>query len=186
MKHFSNSLMFYSSSFLFFDRDEMYRNVFYTFIFLWTEISLTSKMFYFKNIPVSIRYILKHLISFESNGMLYFHFLIFWLKNALNFHFLIFRKRWDVSKCVFDFQVLTQHNLSHKQNVLFLRHPLSWSRRYAKKNRSSSKKLRVNPSVPCIIIRIFLRNPVFDWLSKNFNILSDESNLKPNVLFSSS
>ena len=44
--------VFYSLIFLFFDRDEIYRNVFYTFIFLWREISLTSKMFYFKNTPV--------------------------------------------------------------------------------------------------------------------------------------
>ena len=36
----------------FFDRDEMHRNVFYMFMFLWKEISLTSKVFYFKNTRV--------------------------------------------------------------------------------------------------------------------------------------
>ena len=39
--------MFYTSNFLTFDRDEMYRKVFYTFNFLERKISLTSKMFYF-------------------------------------------------------------------------------------------------------------------------------------------
>ena len=44
--------MFYSLIFLFFDRDEMYRNVFYTYIFLEGKISITSKMFYFLDTPV--------------------------------------------------------------------------------------------------------------------------------------
>ena len=44
--------MFYTSNFLTFDRDEMYRKVFYTFNFLERKISLTSKMFYFIYPPV--------------------------------------------------------------------------------------------------------------------------------------
>ena len=44
--------MFYTSNFLTFDRDEMYRKVFYTFNFLEKKISLTSKMFYFIYPPV--------------------------------------------------------------------------------------------------------------------------------------
>ena len=44
--------MFYTSIFLTFDRDEMYRKVFYTFNFLERKISLTSKMFYFIYPPV--------------------------------------------------------------------------------------------------------------------------------------
>ena len=38
--------MFHTSIFLALDRDEMYRNVCYTFNFLWSEIYLMSKMFY--------------------------------------------------------------------------------------------------------------------------------------------
>ena len=49
MKHFSNRLMFHTLIFLFFDRDEMHRNVFHTSIFLKRKISHTSKMFYSKD-----------------------------------------------------------------------------------------------------------------------------------------
>ena len=44
--------MFYIKIFLFFERNEMYRKVFYTFTFLQRKISITSKMFYFKNTRV--------------------------------------------------------------------------------------------------------------------------------------
>ena len=44
--------MFYILIFLYFGRDEMHRNVFYTFIFLEKQISVTSKMFYSKNTRV--------------------------------------------------------------------------------------------------------------------------------------
>ena len=44
--------MFYNFIFLTFERDEMYRNVFYTYIFLERKISLISKMFYSVDIRV--------------------------------------------------------------------------------------------------------------------------------------
>ena len=47
--------MFYTSNFLLFDRNEMYRKVFYTFNFLQRKISLASKMFYFIYPPVNSR-----------------------------------------------------------------------------------------------------------------------------------
>ena len=47
-------LMFYTSIFLAFEWDEMYRYVFYTYIFLERKISITSKMFYFLDTPVYV------------------------------------------------------------------------------------------------------------------------------------
>ena len=44
--------MFYTLIFLTFEWDEMYRYVFYTYIFLERKIPITSKMFYFLDTPV--------------------------------------------------------------------------------------------------------------------------------------
>ena len=57
--------MFYTSNFLTFDRDEMYRKVFYTFNFLERKISLTSKMFYFIYPPVN--YFALSLVKFVAH-----------------------------------------------------------------------------------------------------------------------
>ena len=45
--------MLYTLIFLTFELDEMYRYVFYTYIFVKRKISITSKMFYFLDTPVS-------------------------------------------------------------------------------------------------------------------------------------
>ena len=44
--------MFYTFIFLTFDRDEMYRNMFYTLIFLEKKSLPTGKLFYLFNTPV--------------------------------------------------------------------------------------------------------------------------------------
>ena len=59
--------MFYIKIFVFFERNEMYLKVFYTFIFLQRKISITSKMFYFKNTRVSqlLKIFQKFIIDFR-------------------------------------------------------------------------------------------------------------------------
>ena len=61
--------MFYTSIFLTFDIDEIYRNVFYIFIFLERKISLTSKMFYFKDTRV-YDYVLEEVANEWATPML--------------------------------------------------------------------------------------------------------------------
>ena len=90
MKHFSNSLMFYSLIFLFFDRDEMYRNVFYTFIFLWREISLTSKMFYFKNTPAGAPVIYNIRLNHKNMENLFLKVFLSKTKSTQLYHLSLF------------------------------------------------------------------------------------------------
>ena len=62
--------MFYTLIFLTFEWDEMYRYLFYTYIFLQRKISITGKMFYSKNTRVPTNKFSKHsetvFISYES------------------------------------------------------------------------------------------------------------------------
>ena len=106
--------MFYIEIFLFFERNEMYRKVFYTFTFLQRKISITSKMFYFKNTRVLFfQGLFRANVKIDSywhifNGAHFFWTCSIWLILSWHYHVQC-NKIWRIKICYRKIPIVDQY-----------------------------------------------------------------------------